>query len=119
MANQNVQDALKKFQDTKNKEHKKTWQQINELRDGLNKHQSETKNTTKREINELKMKIKNIKEEVTKGMENLRKKKQTETKNTVEVHSRRLEQVEDRISELEGKIESKETGEISVKKQEL
>jgi uncharacterized protein YdcH (DUF465 family) len=30
------------------------------------------------------------------------------TKNTVEAHSSRLEKVEDRISELEDKIESKE-----------
>jgi hypothetical protein len=40
MVNQNTQDALKKFQDTKNKEHEKTQKQINELRDDLNKHQS-------------------------------------------------------------------------------
>jgi DNA-binding protein YbaB len=30
MVNQNVQDALKKFQDTKNKEYEKTEKQINE-----------------------------------------------------------------------------------------
>jgi hypothetical protein len=51
-------------------------------------------------------------------MENLRKKNQSEileikipfsqTKNTGEGHSSRLEQVEDRISELEDKIEIKE-----------
>jgi hypothetical protein len=41
-------------------------------------------------------------------MENLRKKNQTEMKNTVEGHSRRLEQVEDGISELKDKIEIKE-----------
>jgi molecular chaperone DnaK (HSP70) len=74
MVNQNVQDALKKFQDTKNKEHKKIQKQINELRGNLNKHQSDTEDNIKREINELKMKIKNIKEEVAKDMENLRKK---------------------------------------------
>jgi hypothetical protein len=34
-------------------------------------------------------------------MENLSKKNETETQNTVEGHSSRLEQVEDRISELE------------------
>jgi hypothetical protein len=33
MVNQNVQDALKKFQDTKNKEHKKAQKQISELRE--------------------------------------------------------------------------------------
>jgi hypothetical protein len=40
----------------------------------LNKHQSETENTINREINELRMKIDNIKEEVTHDMDNLRKK---------------------------------------------
>jgi chromosome segregation ATPase len=50
------------------------------------------------------MKIDNIKEEVTHDMENLRKKNETETQNTIEGHSR-LEQVEDRISELEDKME--------------
>jgi hypothetical protein len=54
------------------------------------------------------MKISNIKEEVTQDIENLRKKNQTETQNTVEGYSRRLEQVEDRISELKDKIETKE-----------
>jgi mevalonate kinase len=49
MINQNVQDALKKFQDTKNKEHEKTQKQINELRENFNKHQSETKDTLKKE----------------------------------------------------------------------
>jgi chromosome segregation ATPase len=49
-------------------------------------------------------------------MENLRKKNQTETKKTVEGHSSRLEQVEDRVSELKDKIEIKEkTEEILVK----
>jgi hypothetical protein len=43
------------------------------------------------------MKIENIKEELTHDIENLRKKNQTETLNTVEGHSSRLEQVEDRI----------------------
>jgi hypothetical protein len=46
--NQNVQDALKKFQDTKNKEHEKTQKQISELREDFNKHQSETKDTIKK-----------------------------------------------------------------------
>jgi hypothetical protein len=44
MVNQNIQDALKKFQDTKNKEYKK----INELIGALNKYQSETENTIER-----------------------------------------------------------------------
>jgi chromosome segregation ATPase len=47
---------------------------------------------------------------------NLRKKNQTETQNTLEGHSRRLEQAEDRISELEDKIEIKgRTEELLVK----
>jgi hypothetical protein len=41
-------------------------------------------------------------------MENLRKKSEAEIQNTMEGHSHRLEQVEDRISELEDKIEIKE-----------
>jgi polyhydroxyalkanoate synthesis regulator phasin len=36
MVNQNVQDVLKKFQDTKNEEHEKTQKQINELREDFN-----------------------------------------------------------------------------------
>jgi polyhydroxyalkanoate synthesis regulator phasin len=40
-------------------------------------------------------------------MENLRKKNETETQNTMERHTSRLEQVEDRISELEDKMEIK------------
>jgi hypothetical protein len=35
MVNQNVQEALKKFQDTKNREYEKTQKQINELRGTL------------------------------------------------------------------------------------
>jgi Skp family chaperone for outer membrane proteins len=61
MVNQNIQEALKKFQDTKNKEYEKTQKQINELTGALNKHQSETENTINRERNELKLKIDNIK----------------------------------------------------------
>jgi hypothetical protein len=45
---------------------------------------------------------------VTQNIENLRKKNQTETQNTVEDHSSRLEKVEDRISELEDKTEIKD-----------
>jgi hypothetical protein len=118
MVNQNVQDALKKFQDIKNKEHEKTQKQIKELREGFNKYQSETKDTVKRERYELKLITQNIKEELNKDVENFRKKNQTEileikrpfsqTENTVEGHSSRLEQVEDRILELEDKIEIKE-----------
>jgi hypothetical protein len=40
-------------------------------------------------------------------MGNLRKKNQTETQNTVEGHSRKLKQMEDKILELRDKIEIK------------
>jgi hypothetical protein len=46
--NQNIQEALKKFQDTKNKEYEKTQKQAIALIGALNKHQSETENTIKR-----------------------------------------------------------------------
>jgi hypothetical protein len=62
------------------------------------------------------MKMDSIKEEVTHDMENLRKKNEAETQNTVEGHSIRLEQAEDRISELEDKMEIKgKTLELIVK----
>jgi hypothetical protein len=71
--NQKVQVALRKFQGTTNKELEKTQKQINELREDFNKHQSETKDTIKKEIYELNMTTQNIKE-LNKDMENLRKK---------------------------------------------
>jgi chromosome segregation ATPase len=62
------------------------------------------------------MKKENIKEEMTHNMENLREKNQTETQNTVEGHSSRLKEAEDRISELKDKIEIKgKTEELLVK----
>jgi chromosome segregation ATPase len=80
----------------------------------------------KKEIYELKMATQNIKEELNKDIENLRKKNQidileikspfSQTKNTVEDHLSTLEQMKDRISELLDKIEIKEkTEEILVK----
>jgi hypothetical protein len=51
MVNQNVQEALKIIQDTKNKEYKKTQEQINKIIRALNKHQSKTQITINREIN--------------------------------------------------------------------
>jgi uncharacterized phage infection (PIP) family protein YhgE len=116
MVNQNVQEALKKFQDTKNKEYEKTQKQINELIGALIKHKSKTENTINREISELKMKIGNIKEEVTHDMENLRKETEPKIQNTMEGHSSRPVQVEDRISELEDEMEIKgKTEELLVK----
>jgi hypothetical protein len=62
------------------------------------------------------MKIYNIKEEVIHDMENLRKQKETEIQNTMEGHSSRIEQVKDRISELEDKMEIKgKTEELLIK----
>jgi DNA-binding protein H-NS len=57
-----------------------------------------------KEINELRLKIDNIKEEVTQDMENLRKKNETEMQNKMEGHSSRIEQTEDRISKLEDEM---------------
>jgi hypothetical protein len=45
MVNQNIPEALKKFQDNKNRESEKTPKQINELIGAKNKYKSETKNT--------------------------------------------------------------------------
>jgi hypothetical protein len=53
------------------------------------------------------MKMDNIKEEVTHDMGNLRKKNETKIQNTMEDHSRGLEQEENRISEPEDKMEIK------------
>jgi hypothetical protein len=104
MVNQNIQEALKKFQDNKNKEYVKTQKQVNEIIEALNKCQTETETTINREINELKAKIDNIKEEETHDMENLRKKNETEIKNKMEGHSSRIEQTEDRTAELEDEM---------------
>jgi uncharacterized membrane protein len=42
MVNQNIHEALKKFQEDKNKENEKTQKQINEIIGALNKNQNET-----------------------------------------------------------------------------
>jgi TPP-dependent pyruvate/acetoin dehydrogenase alpha subunit len=52
MVKQNIQEALKKFQDNKNKKYEKTQKQINAILGSLNKYQSETGNTTNRQISE-------------------------------------------------------------------
>jgi chromosome segregation ATPase len=90
-----------------------TPKQMREFREDLSKYQSETKDTIKRDIHELKRKH-SYKRGVEQRFENLRRKNHTEileikspfsqTKNTVEDHSSRLEQVEDRISKLIDKI---------------
>jgi polyhydroxyalkanoate synthesis regulator phasin len=104
MVNQNIQEAFKKLQDNKTQEYQKTQKQINEIIGALNKHQTETKITISSKINELREKIDNIKEEVNQDMENLRKKNETEIQNKMEGHSSRIEQTEDRISELEDEM---------------
>jgi chromosome segregation ATPase len=101
MVNQSIQEALKKFQNNKNKEYEETQKQINEIIEALNKHQTETETTINREINELRAKTDNIKEEGTQDMENLRKKNEAEIQNKMEGHSSRIRQTEDRFSELE------------------
>jgi chromosome segregation ATPase len=101
MVNQSIQEALKKFQDNKIKEYENTQKQINKIIVTLNEYQTATEITINREINELRAKIDNIKEEVTHDMEKLRKKNETEIQNTMEGYSSRIEQTEDRISELE------------------
>jgi hypothetical protein len=64
---------------------------MNEFIRALNKYKSETENTVNREINELRVMIDNIIEEVTHDMENLRKKNKTEIQNTMEGHTSRME----------------------------
>jgi hypothetical protein len=61
MVNQNVQEALKKLQDNKNKEYERTRKHLSEVIEALSKYQSETENTINREISELRMKIDNLK----------------------------------------------------------
>jgi chromosome segregation ATPase len=69
-----------------------------------------------KEINELRTKIDNIKEEGTQDMENLRKKNETELQNKMEGHSSRIEKTEDRISELEDEMVVKgKTKELLIK----
>jgi chromosome segregation ATPase len=69
-----------------------------------------------REINELRMKIDNTKEEVTQNMEILRERNETEMQNKIEGQSSRLEQAEERISELEDEMAIKgKTEEILVR----
>jgi hypothetical protein len=80
MVNQNGQETLKKFQDNKNREFEKAKEEIKETTEALYKHQSETENMINKEINELRTKLDNIKEETTQDMENHRKKNETNCK---------------------------------------
>jgi exonuclease VII large subunit len=108
MVNQNVQETLKKFLDNKNREFEKAQKQIKETIEALYKHKSERENTMNKEINELRLKKDNIKDKETQDMENLRKNNETEIQNKMEGQSSRIEQVEDRISELEDEMVIKE-----------
>jgi hypothetical protein len=69
---------------------------------------SETETMMNKRINELRTKIENIKEETTQDMENIRKKNETELQNKTEGQGHRIEQTEDRISELENEMVIKE-----------
>jgi hypothetical protein len=51
--------------ENKNREFEKAQEEIKENIEALYKHQSETKNTINKEINELRTKIDNIKEETS------------------------------------------------------
>jgi hypothetical protein len=68
------------FKTKKNREFEKPQEQIKKTIEALYKHKSETKNTINKELNELRTKIDNIKEDETQAMENLRKKNKTEFK---------------------------------------
>jgi vacuolar-type H+-ATPase subunit I/STV1 len=87
-----------------NRKFEKAQEEIKETIEALYKHESETKNKINKEINELRIKTDNIKEETTQDKENLRKKNETELQNKMEGQSRRIEQTEDRISELEDEM---------------
>jgi chromosome segregation ATPase len=114
--NQNVQETLKKFQDNKNREFEKAKEEIKENIEALYKHQSETENMMNKQINELRTKRDNIKEETTQDMDNLRKKNETELQNKTEGQSSRIKQTEDRISELEDEMVIKgKTKELLIK----
>jgi uncharacterized phage infection (PIP) family protein YhgE len=116
MVNQKVQETFKKFQDNKNREFEKAKEEIKETIEALYKHQSETENMKNKQINELRTKIDNIKEETTQDMENLRKKNETKLQNKTEGQSSRIEQTKDRISELEDEMVIKgKTEELLIK----
>jgi chromosome segregation ATPase len=62
------------------------------------------------------VKIDNIEEEANHDIENLRKKNETEIQNKMEGHSSRIEQTQDRISELEDEMVIKgKTKELFIK----
>jgi hypothetical protein len=78
IVNQMYKNALKKLQDTKNKEHEKTQKQMNSERTSTNTKVKQWTLLKKKEICVLKMSTQNSKEELNKDMKNLRKKNQTD-----------------------------------------
>jgi phage shock protein A len=82
----------------------KKQEEIKETIEALYEHQSETKNTINKKINELRTKIENFKEEMTQDMENLTKTNKTDLPKKMEGQSSRIEQTEDRISEFEDEM---------------
>jgi chromosome segregation ATPase len=114
--NQNVQETLKKCQHNKHREFERAKEEIKETIEALYKHQSETENTLNKQINELRTKINNIKEETSQDMEDLRKKNKTELQKKMEGQSSRIELTEDRISGLEDEMVIKgKTKELLIK----
>jgi gas vesicle protein len=88
LSTKKVYEALKKFQEDKKNKRK---HQKNEIIGALNKNQNETGNTINREINKLRAKIDNNKEQVTHDIENLRKKNETEIQRKMEGHLNRID----------------------------
>jgi HAMP domain-containing protein len=71
--NKKVQDVLKKYQDTTNK---KIWEDTEAtkwIQRGLQQNQNETKETVKTEIYEIKKTTQDMKQELNRDVENLRK----------------------------------------------
>jgi chromosome segregation ATPase len=113
MVNQNVQETLKKFQDNKNREFEKAKEGIKETIEALYKHQSETKNMISKEINELRPKIDNMNDP---GYGKPQKKEQNRIEKQIRRPIHRVEQTEDRISELKDEMVIKgKTKELLVK----
>jgi chromosome segregation ATPase len=85
---------------------------MKETIEALYKHQSETKNTINKEINELRAKIETLKRKRLRIWKNSEKRIQ----NKMEGQSNRIQQIEDRISELEDEMVIKrKTKELLVK----
>jgi acetyl-CoA carboxylase alpha subunit len=84
MVNKNVQETLKKLQDNKNREFENAKEEIKETIEALYKHQSETKNTINKEINELRKKLTTLKRKPPRMWKTSEKKNETELQNKTE-----------------------------------